>query len=456
MCGISMVVNHPAAASVVREAHLQMQGRGHDGFGITTADKNVLRTRRTLGLVHTLGVEDLENLPGRMAVGHNRYATSGERGVENNIQPLFQFLTCNPGLEIALGHNGNLTNQKELRAQCIKHGAQFKTTSDTELIIHLFAQTDQQLLLHERLIQALEKVEGAYSLVLLAPQGAIAAVDPHGFRPLVYGRLGEGIMFASEDAALTRVGATYKGAVEPGEIHVVAPDASVTLHHLSRKAPQTSCIFELIYFAWPGNEHVFGKSVYKVRKALGRALAHKCRTDAEIIIPVMDSGYPAALGYQQASSLPIEQGLVRSRYSTRSFTQPDHSNQVAVAQSKHPPLPEAVRGRRVLVVDDSLVRGTTTHEIVKSLRRVGATKVHVAIASPPVVAPCYYGIDTPTREELAVVKYGGEEGVRKFIDADSLTYLDRAEMLQAEGGSEAQTRFCTACFTGVYPTTVPT
>jgi amidophosphoribosyltransferase len=377
-----------------------------------------------------------------MAVGHNRYSTAGASHAKN-VQPL----TVNFAFgNLALSHNGNLINSTVLRNELEAYGAIFQSTTDSEVIIHLIAHSRAETLL-ARVIDALNQVRGAFSVALLTDEGVIAAKDPYGLRPLCLGRLRESWIVASETCAFDLVGAEYVREVEPGEL-IVLDKRGVTSYHPFVKASPAQCVFEYVYFARPDSRIFGADSVYMVRKALGRQLAKEAPVQADIVIPVPDSGVAAALGYSEGSGIPFEHGLIRNHYVGRTFIEPEQSIRHFGVKIKLNAVTEVLSGRRVVVVDDSIVRGVTSRKIVKMIRQAGAKEVHMRISSPPIVSPCFYGIDTPTKRELIGSSHTVQE-IKKYITAESLAYLSLEGMLNAVPGRPDQ--FCNACFTEHYP-----
>jgi amidophosphoribosyltransferase len=441
-CGVVGVYGHPEAATLAYLGLYALQHRGQESAGIVASNGEALITHRGMGLVADIfGQDILARLEGRLAIGHNRYSTSGST-VLKNCQP---FVVEWAQGALAIAHNGNLVNADELRGRLEARGSIFQSTVDSEVIIHLIAASGESTLVG-RIIDALSQVRGAYSLVFLTEDRLIAARDPSGFRPLVLGRLGDGVVIASETCALDLIAATYERDVEPGEV-VVVSDAGV--ESVKPFPPRSShrCVFEYIYFARP-DSRVFGRNVYEVRKALGRQLARESGVPADIVIPVPDSGVPAAIGYAEESRLPFEMGLIRNHYVGRTFIEPTNSIRHFGVKVKLNALREVLDRKRVVVVDDSIVRGTTSRKLVQMLRQAGAREVHMRISSPPTTNPCFYGIDTPTRDELIASAHSIKE-IREFLGADSLAYLSEEGMYAFTGnGGEG---FCDACFTGRYP-----
>jgi len=438
---------HPEAANMVYLGLYALQHRGQESAGIVSSNGKVLISHRQMGLVADIFKEEIiKRLEGSLAIGHNRYSTTGQSHLKN-VQPFVVEYAHGP---IAIAHNGNLVNAQILRDELEASGSIFQSTSDTEVIIHLIA-TSREKTLMGRIVEALSRVKGAYSLLFLTPDRMIAARDPMGFRPLVTGRFKPGknrgaYVVASETCALDLIEADYVREVEPGEILTFGPDGMESLKPFP-PVPHAKCIFEYIYFSRP-DSNLYGRNVYKVRKELGRQLARENPLAADLVTPVPDSGVPAAIGYAEESGLPLEFGLIRNHYVGRTFIEPQQSIRHFGVKIKLNAQREVLEGKRVVVVDDSIVRGTTSRKIIRMLRDVGAKEVHMRISSPPTVSPCYYGIDTPTRKELIASSHSVEE-IRKFIGADSLAYLSRDGMY---GFLNGQTQgFCDACFSGNYP-----
>jgi len=387
------------------------------------------------------GQDILARLKGRLAIGHNRYSTSGST-ILKNCQP---FVVEWAQGALAIAHNGNLVNAEELRSRLEARGSIFQSTVDSEVIIHLIAAS-KETTLTSRIVDALGQVRGAYSLVFLTEDRLIATRDPHGFRPLVLGRVGDATVIASETCALDLLDASYVRDVEPGEIVTIGPDGIDSVHPFPR-VESHHCVFEYIYFARP-DSRVFGRNVYEVRKELGRQLARETAVPADVVIAVPDSGVPAAIGYAEEARLPYEMGLIRNHYVGRTFIEPSSSIRHFGVKVKLNALREVLAGKRVVVVDDSIVRGTTSRKLVAMIRQAGAREVHMRISSPPTTHPCFYGIDTPTREELIASSHSVDE-IRAYLGADSLAYLSPEGMYAFVGGRG--NGFCDACFTGRYP-----
>jgi len=450
-CGVFGVYGTESAAALVALGLHALQHRGQEAAGITSFDGRQFHTYRAMG--HVAGNFDRDDiiraLPGTIATGHVRYSTTGETALRN-VQPLYAELQSGG---FAVAHNGNISNAGRLRRELVRRGSIFQSTSDTETIIHLVATSSYRTLL-DRFIDALRQVEGAYSLVVMTPEGMIACRDPLGIRPLVMGRLDDAVIFASETVALDVVGATFERSVEPGEL-VIVQDGSVRSIKPFAPVNPRPCIFEWVYFSRP--DSIAGdQSVYSVRKEIGAQLAHEAPVEADLVIPVPDSGVPAAIGYAQASGIPFELGIIRSHYVGRTFIQPGDKVRHLGVKLKHNANRALIRGKRVILVDDSIVRGTTSLKIVQMMRDAGAAEVHMRIASPPTSHSCFYGVDTPERAKLLAATHD-LTGMTDFIHADSLAFVSIDGLYKALGEKERgaiRPRFCDACFTGDYPTTL--
>ncbi len=442
-CAVFGIYGHPEAANLTYLGLYALQHRGQEGSGIVSADGDRFFVQKGMGLVADIYNKlSLEKLPGSMAIGHNRYSTAGGQDFKN-VQPL----TVNFAFgNLALAHNGNLINAQMLRNELEAYGAIFQSSSDSEVIIHLVAHSRADTLL-ARVIDALSQVRGAFSVVVMTDDGIIAARDPHGFRPLCLGRFRNSWIVASETCAFDLLDAEYVREIEPGEL-VVLNEKGVTSYHPFAQSQPAMCVFEYVYFARPDSRIFGANAVYAIRKALGRQLAQESWVPADIVIPVPDSGVPAALGYAEQAKMPFETGLIRNHYVGRTFIEPEQSIRHFGVKVKLNVVPEVLKGKRVVVVDDSLVRGTTSRKIVKMIRDAGAKEVHMRISSPPIVSPCFYGIDTPTKKELIASSHSTEE-IRKYITADSLAYLSLDGMLKAAPGQPDH--YCSACFTEKYP-----
>ncbi len=444
MCGIFGIVGHEEAANLAYLGLHALQHRGQESAGIVSLNAGTLHTHRQMGLVADIFTADvLARLPGRAAIGHTRYSTAGGSALDN-AQPL---VVQYAGGKLALAHNGNLVNAQAVKEELEAQGAIFQSSADSETIIHLIARSKEPTF-EAKVVEALRKVEGAYSLLLLNERSLVAIRDPFGFRPLVLGRLRNAYVLASETTALDLIEAEYLRELEPGEMLVI-DDAGLHSSHPLRPQRPARCIFEHIYFAKPDSV-LFGQSVYASRKKLGVQLAKEHPAQADLVIAVPDSGVPAAIGFSQASGIPYDVGLIRSHYVGRTFIEPQQSIRHFGVKLKLSAVREVLRGKRVVVVDDSIVRGTTSRKIVKMLKAAGATEVHLRISSPPSRWPCYYGIDTPSRQELIASSHTEEE-ISRYVTADSLGYLSLEGLGEAFGDPESRT-YCNACFSGAYLT----
>jgi amidophosphoribosyltransferase len=440
-CGLFGIWNHPEAANVTYLGLYALQHRGQESAGIAATDGAGFHTEKAMGWVaDVFSPERLRRLPGHRAIGHVRYSTAGSSNLRN-AQPITATTARGP---IAIAHNGNLTNADALRRQMEREGAIFQSSSDTEVILHLLARAPAGPL-EEQLPYVLAQVRGAYSLLILTPDALYAVRDGHGFRPLSLGRLDDAWLVASETCALDLMEARHERDVEPGEL-VVIRDAGVSSLRASPPRPRLQCVFEYVYFARPDST-LWGRNVHTVRKALGHQLAREHPVPADIVIPVPDSGVSAALGFSEESGTAYEMGLIRNHYVGRTFIEPKQGIRHFGVKVKLNPMREMLDGRRVVVVDDSIVRGTTSRKIVRMVRASGAREVHMRISSPPIHWPCYYGIDTPTRRELIAASHAPEE-IRRYLGADTLGYLSLEGMLKSTGGPPEH--FCHACFTGDY------
>ena len=446
-CGVVAVFGHPEAANLAYLALHGLQHRGQESAGIVVSDGEQLRQHKAMGLVQGIFTRDvIESLPGHAAIGHTRYSTAGDSAVLN-AQPFY--VECSKG-PLAVAHNGNLTNAIELRSQLEASGSIFQATSDTEVVLHLMARSSEKTLRHA-LRESLLRLEGAYSLVLLGKDRIIVARDQRGFRPLVYGTLegpmGTAHVFASESCAFDLIEATLIGEVEPGEMITVSADG-VSRENFAPPLGRSHCVFEHVYFSRPDSV-VFGRSVEETRHAMGRRLAVESPVPADCVVPVPDSGVSAALGYSAESGIPYQPGLIRNHYVGRTFIEPRQEIRSFGVKLKLNPVRYLIEGKRVILVDDSLVRGTTSRKIVQLVRDFGAAEVHLRISCPPTMAPCYYGVDTPDRQELIASQKTLEE-IRAFTGADSLAYLSLEGLQNAVHGDEET--HCFACYTGRYPT----
>ena len=448
-CGVVAIYGHPEASKLAYLGLYALQHRGQESAGICTTDGREVYTRKEMGHVADIFTKPvLATLPGELAIGHTRYSTAGDT-VLLNAQPFS--VSCKKG-KVAIAHNGNITNATELRADLARHGAVFQASSDTEVILHLVAHSSERTL-SGALRDAMLQLEGAFSLVFLAQDRIIVARDPHGFRPLAVGEMEVSggrkcYVFASETCAFDLIGAVYLHDVDPGEMVIVGPEG-VTRERWAPARPRAQCVFEHVYFARP-DSLVFGRPVAESRENLGRLLARECPADADLVVPVPDSGVAAAIGYSAESGLPFRHALIRNHYVGRTFIEPSQAIRDFGVKLKLNPVRYLLQGRRVVLVDDSLVRGTTSRKIVRMVRQAGVREVHLRISCPPTVSPCFYGVDTPTRSELIASNHD-VEGIRRFVEADSVGYLSLASLRSAVDDSERH-EYCYACYTGDYPT----
>jgi amidophosphoribosyltransferase len=448
-CGVFGVFGHPDAAAITALGLHALQHRGQEAAGIVSYDGKRFHSERRMGLVGESFSrrEVIDRLPGTIAIGHVRYSTTGET-ILRNVQPLFAELG---GGGFAIGHNGNLTNGLTVRRELVREGALMQSTTDTEVILHLVARARRNRFI-DRFIEGLRQLEGAYAFVGMTNKKLIGARDPLGIRPLVLGRLDGCPILASETCALDIIGAKYVRDVENGEV-VVFDEDGVQSHKPFPPMPARPCIFEYIYFSRP-DSIVGGRNVYDVRKTMGAELAREAPAQADVIVPVPDSGVPAAIGYAQQAGIPYELGIIRNHYVGRTFIQPTQSIREIGVRMKHSANRAVVAGKRIVLIDDSLVRGTTSVKIVAMMREAGAAEVHMRIASPPITHSDYYGIDTPERDKLLAATHD-LEGMRKFIGADSLAFLSVEGIYRAMGYEKrdpARPQFTDHCFTGDYPT----
>ena len=452
-CGVVAIFAHPEAEKLAYLGLHALQHRGQESAGIVTSDGLNLKPHKAMGLVADIFTEDvLAKMRGRLAIGHTRYSTAGDSALLN-AQPIL--VQSNKGA-MAVAHNGNLTNAADVRQRLERQGSIFQTNSDTEVIVHLIAMSKEHTL-PGAMADALRRVEGAFSLVMMSPDRIFAARDPRAFRPLAMGRIPalEGqkrdtIVFASETCAFDLIGATYERDVKPGELVVVGPEG-ITSRVYAAEAPQSSCIFEHVYFSRP-DSMVFGRPVQTSREELGRQLAREAPVEADIVVPVPDSGVTAAVGYAAESGIPFRFGLIRNHYVGRTFIEPSQSVRDFGVKLKLNPVRALLEGKRVVLIDDSIVRGTTSRKIVRMIRSAGAKEVHMRISCPPTISPCCYGVDTPSKNQLIAANKSVEE-IREYIGADSLSYLSLEGLKKACGEGE-KTSYCSACYTGSYPTTI--
>src|SRR5512143_399514 len=444
-CGVFGIYGHPDAANLTYLGLYALQHRGQESAGIVSSDGKQLYGQKAMGLVADIFVEErIKKLLGYAAIGHNRYSTTGE-SIAVNIQPILVNFALGT---LAIAHNGNLVNAGILKAELEAYGSIFQSTMDSEVIIHLIAQS-RAATLHDRIVDALSHVQGSYSLLIITEEELIAVRDPNGFRPLSLAELDGATVVASETCAFDLIEATYIRDIAPGEM-VVISSKGIRSSFPFKPAEPSHCIFEFIYFARP-DSMVFGQNVYSIRKEFGRQLARETGVPADVVIPVPDSGVPAALGYAEASGIPFDTGLIRNHYIGRTFIEPRQSIRHFGVKIKLNPVRDALRGKRVVVVDDSIVRGTTSKKIIKMIRNAGATEIHMRISSPPTTHPCYYGIDTPTRQELIASSHSIEE-IRKYITADTLGYISLDGVRKVV---DRPMNYCAACFDGEYPVPFP-
>ena len=423
-----------------------LQHRGQEAAGIAVSDGHDVRMHRGGGLVAQVFTEsDLAQLPGHMSVGHTRYSTSGGSGADG-VQPIY----CQSVVgDVAVAHNGNLVNPVDLRARVTSLGLPYQGNTDSEAIARLYAFHLEHGPI-ESARRTMVDLVGAYSVVVLTPRHIVAFRDPHGLRPLVLGRLGDGWVVASESCAFGPVGATFEREIEPGEV-VLIDESGITSDRMSTRPQRATCLFEFIYFARP-DSYLDGSTVYAARSRMGETLAREHPVEADLVVPVPDSGFPAALGYSKASGIPVGEGLIKSRYIHRTFIEPDPSMRERGVRLKLSPLPDAIRDKRLVLVDDSIVRSTTMRQIVRLLKEAGAKEVHVRITAPPIISPCFYGVDFPTKSELAAANFS-IDAIRRDIGAESLGYLSVTGTAMAVG--RPMRDYCLACFTGQYPIPVP-
>ncbi len=449
-CGIFGVSGGETASAIVALGLHALQHRGQEAAGITSWDGHDFHTHRAMG--HVAGNFDrdevIRGLPGDAACGHVRYSTTGETSLRN-VQPLYAELNSGG---FAVAHNGNISNAMKVRRELIRRGSIFQSTSDTEVIIHLVATSSYRTLL-DKFIDALKQIEGAYSLIVMTPEGMIACRDPLGIRPLVMGKLGDAVIFASETVAFDVVGADYVRSIDPGELVIVTKDGEIRSHRPFGETHARPCIFEHVYFSRP-DSIIDNSSVYSVRKAIGAQLAIENPVEADYVIPVPDSGVPAAIGYAQQSGIPFELGIIRSHYIGRTFIQPGDKVRHLGVKLKHNANRALIEGKKIVLIDDSIVRGTTSLKIVQMMREAGAAEVHMRIASPPTKHSCFYGVDTPERTKLLAHKLD-VGGMQDFIHADSLSFISIDGLYKALGEAkraDIRPQYCDACFTGDYPT----
>ena len=445
-CGVFGISGHPEASNLSYLGLYALQHRGQESAGIAASDGIRIRHSKAMGYVNEVfNGQTLSRLEGHFAIGHVRYSTAGESRLIN-AQPIV--IDCIHG-PLALCHNGNLVNAGELREELAQHGAIFQTTSDSEVLVHLFARSPEPTV-EQAIVEAISQVRGAFSLVMMTRDQVIGARDPHGFRPLALGQLDGAWVLASETCAMDLIGAKYVRDVEPGEIVIAGPQGLKSIKPFPA-ASQSQCVFEHVYFARP-DSYVFGESVNEVRTNLGRRLAVEAPIEADVVVPIPDSGVCAAIGFAEKSGIPMRMGLIRNHYVGRTFIEPEQSIRHFGVRVKLNPVKSILKGKRVVLVDDSIVRGTTSQKIVRMIRSAGAEEVHMRISSPPTISPCFYGVDTPRRAELIGATHSLEE-IQKYLDADSLSYLSLEGLTGSVAGGHSA--YCTSCYTGNYPVEFP-
>jgi amidophosphoribosyltransferase len=446
-CGVFGIFGHAEASNLTYLGLYALQHRGQESAGIAASDGTQIRHSKAMGYVNeAFNGESLAKLPGNLAIGHVRYSTAGESRLAN-AQPIV--IDSIHG-QFGIAHNGNLVNAGELRDVLVRHGAIFQTNSDTEVVVHLFARarTDNAEM---AIVEAVSQVRGAFSFVMMTKDRVVGVRDPYGFRPLALGKLGEAWVVCSETCAMDLIGATYVRDVEPGEVVVLSAAGLKSYKPFGVQPAAQQCIFEHVYFSRP-DSYVFGESVNEVRTEFGRRLARESGVDADVVVPIPDSGVCAAVGFAEASGIPMRMGLIRNHYVGRTFIEPQQSIRHFGVRVKLNPVRSILEGKRVVLVDDSIVRGTTSRKIVRMVRSAGAREVHMRVSCPPTISPCFYGVDTPRRSELIGATHTLDE-IRKYLDADSVAYLS----LDGLTGSvpDGQTKYCTSCYTGVYPVAFP-
>jgi len=447
MCGIVGIVGHPEASNLAYLGLYSLQHRGQESAGIISSDGQKFHKIRRRSLVSDAFNKDaIKFLKGNVAIGHVRYATTGQNA-QRNVQPL---MATGAFGNMAVAHNGNLTNFVELQKQLEKEGTLFQSTVDTEVVLHLIAKSQKGTFI-DKLLASMEQIEGAFSLIFLTPEGIVAVRDPHGFRPLSLGRLDQGgIVVASETCAFDLIDAKFERDIEPGEVLFIRNDGTMQSYSLKPKPKFSKCVFEHVYFSRP-DSNIFGKSVYDSRKELGKQLAKEFPIEADLVTPVPDSGVISAMGYAEQMGITMQMGFIRNHYVGRTFIEPSQSIRGFGVKVKLNPVKSVLQGKRVVVIDDSIVRGTTSKKIIKMIRDAGAKEVTLLITSPPFLNPCVYGIDTPTKAELLASRMSIEE-MRAFIEVDKLGFISLQGMYKALDFKPSE--FCDACFSGKYPTAV--
>ncbi len=445
-CGVFGIYGHAEASKMAYLGLYALQHRGQESAGIASADGDRVRVIREMGYVNDIfNAEKLANLSGSIAVGHTRYSTAGESKL-SNAQPIV--INCVHG-QVGVAHNGNIVNADEIRQRLVRAGSIFQTNSDTEVVLHLFARS-QAASVQDALVESITQLTGAFSLALITKDHLIAVRDPHGFRPLALGKLGDAWVVCSETCALDLIGGTYVRDVEPGELLMIGPNGPRSIKPFPA-SPLSHCIFEHVYFARPDSE-VFGQSVNEVRTNLGRALARETGVPADVVVPIPDSGVCAAIGYSEEAHIPLRFGLIRNHYVGRTFIEPAQAIRHFGVKVKLNPVKSILAGKRVVLIDDSIVRGTTSRKIVKLVRASGASEVHLRISCPPTISPCFYGVDTPRRQELIAATHTLDE-ICKYVGADSLGYLSLEGLMSSVSGRGPS--YCTSCYTGRYPVAFP-
>ena len=450
-CGVAAIYGHAEASKLAYLSLYALQHRGQESAGIASSNGERLELHKAMGLVSDIFTADaLARVPGSLAIGHTRYSTTGDSALLN-AQPIR--VECSKG-QIALAHNGNITNAHEIRSHLEQMGSIFQTTSDTEVVVHLIARSKEQTL-ESAMSDSLRRIEGAFSLVMLTPDRIFAARDPRGFRPLVMGRIKgqsehhkDTIVFASETCAFDLIGAVYEREVKPGELVIVGPEGVHSRFYATQQT-LSSCVFEHVYFSRP-DSIVFGRAVQQTHDAMGRQLALESPVAADIVVPVPDSGVTAAMGYSHQSGIPIQFGLIRNHYVGRTFIEPEQRVRDFGVRLKLNPVKHVIEGKRIVLIDDSIVRGTTSRKIVRMIRDAGAKEIHMRVSCPPTISSCYYGVDTPSKNQLIAANKSVEE-IREYIHADSLAYLS-LEGLRKAAGEGDEVKYCTGCYTGKYPT----
>ena len=445
-CGVFGIYGHVEASKMAYLGLYALQHRGQESAGIASADGTRVRAVRRMGYVNDIfDAATLATLPGNAAIGHTRYSTAGESRLLN-AQPIV--IDCVHG-QVGICHNGNIVNADEIRERLVRAGSIFQTNSDTEVVLHLYARS-QAGSVQDALVESVTQLTGAFSLALITKDHLIAVRDPNGFRPLALGRLGDAWVVCSETCALDLIDATYVRDVEPGEVLIIGADGLRSIKPFP-SSPLSHCVFEHVYFARPDSE-VFGHSVNEVRTNLGRELARETGVVADVVVPIPDSGVCAAIGYSEEARIPLRFGLIRNHSVGRTFIEPAQSIRHFGVKVKLNPVKSILAGRRVVLVDDSIVRGTTSRKIVKMVRAAGAAEVHLRISCPPTISPCFYGVDTPHRQELIAATHSLEQ-TRKYVGADTLAYLSLGGLLSSVNGRGST--YCTSCYTGRYPVAFP-